>query len=101
MGVYLRGNWYRYKKQIGGQTYYEALKIKRRQEYLLSARVKQVEDKIMARHFCLPVPASGSIRFSEYIEKYLERKKQNKTVERDRQRLEIVRDLWPDLPLGQ
>jgi len=83
MGVYLRGNWYRYKKQIGGRTYYEALKIKRGQEYLLSARVKQVEDKITARHFGLPVSASGSIRFSEYVEKYLERKKQNKTVERD------------------
>jgi len=29
MGVYLRGNWHRYKKQIGGQAYHEALKIKR------------------------------------------------------------------------
>jgi hypothetical protein len=101
MGVYLQGNWYRYKKQIWGQSYYEALKIKRGQECLLSARVKQVEDKIPARHFGLPVPASGSIRFSEYVEKYLDRKKQNKTVERDQQRLEIVKELWLDLPLGQ
>jgi ribosomal protein RSM22 (predicted rRNA methylase) len=101
MGVYLQGSWHRYKKQIGGQTYHEALKIKRGQEYLLSAGVKQVEDKITARHFGLPIPASGSIRFSEYVEKYLERKKQNKTVERDRQRLEIVKELWPDLLLGQ
>jgi integrase len=101
MGVYLRGEWYWFKRMIEGRVYYRPLQIKRGQESLLSARAKQVEDKIIAQHLGLPVPVSGSIRFSEYAEKYLERKKQNKTVERDRQRLEIVKELWPGLPLGQ
>jgi hypothetical protein len=39
MGVYLQESWYRYKKQIGGQTYYEALKIKRGLESMLSDRM--------------------------------------------------------------
>ena len=100
MGVYLRGNWYWYKRMVDGRTYYRPLKIKKRQESLLSARLAQVEDEITSLHLGLDRPAGIPVRFSEYVQTYLEAKKHKKTVERDRQRLLRVSELWPDLPLN-
>ena len=100
MGVYLRGNWYWYKRMVDGRTYYRPLKIKKRQESLLSARLAQVEDEITSLHLGLDRPAGIPVRFSEYVQTYLEAKKHKKTIERDRQRLLRVSELWPDLPLN-
>ena len=53
MGFYIRNQRYYFKKQIEGCVYYRALRLKRGQEGLLSARLKQVEDEITAQHFGL------------------------------------------------
>jgi hypothetical protein len=74
MGVYLRGRIYHYKHMIEGRTYYRSLKIHKGQEPLLSGRIKQVDDEITALHFGLIPPARGTILFSEYVKKYLDRK---------------------------
>jgi len=101
MGVYLRGRVYHYKRMIDGRTYYRSLKIHKGQEPLLSGRIKQVDDEITALHFGLVPPARGTIRFSQYTESYIEQKRHNKSAYQLRHRLGIVRELWPDLPLGQ
>jgi integrase len=100
MGAYLRGRVYHYKRMIDGRTYYRSLKIHKGQELLLSGRIKQVDDEITALHFGLPVPGPG-IKLSEYVKAYLKHKAHKKSIDRDRQRLEYIADVWPDLPLGQ
>jgi len=101
MGVYLRGRVYHYKRMIDGRTYYRSLKIHKGQEPLLSGRIKQVDDEIVALHFGLVPPARGTILFSQYTESYIEQKRHNKSAYQLRHRLGIIGDLWPDLPLGQ
>lgn len=86
---------------IDGRTYYRSLKIHKGQEPLLSGRIKQVDDEITALHFGLVPPARGTILFSEYVKKYLDRKGRNASVYHVRRRLEIIKELWPDLPLNQ
>jgi integrase len=102
MGLYIRNNRYCFKKVIDGKVYYEALKIRKGQEGFLSARVKQVEDKIIAKHFGLSVPADSGMTFNLYLEKYLESHQYKKSWDRDKQRLLIIlEEGWPDLPLNQ
>ena len=102
MGVYKRGNRYWFKRMIDGRTYYRPLGISVSQKALLSARLAQVEDDIVALHYGLERPAGNgsSVTFSEFRKRYLEAKKDKKTIDRDRQRLEYVAKIWPDLPLG-
>lgn len=85
---------------IGGRTYYRPLKIKKGQESLLSARLGQVEDEISSIHLGLERPAGRQPLFSEFRERYLEAKKDNKTADRDRQKLVWISRSWPDLPLN-
>jgi len=97
MGTYLRGPWYHYRKEIDGRKYYRALKIKRGQEALLSERLKQVEEEITALHFGLEYKSIRElISFKEYAEKYLHSKRHKKSIGLDRQRLEIVSEIWKD-----
>lgn len=100
MGLYVKNSWYNYRKQIEGRVYYQALKIKKGQEALLSARLKQVEEEILARHFGLDYTPSRSVMFSEYVERYLKTKPHKKSLDRDRQRLIKIGGIIGDLPLS-
>ncbi len=100
MGVYLRGNRYWYRRMIDGRLYRRPLKLKKGQESLLSARLSQVDDEITSLHLGLDRPAGTSIPFSKFKARYLEAKKDKKTIDRDRQRLDYISTLWPDLPLN-
>jgi integrase len=100
MGLYVKNAWYHYRKQIKGQVYYQALKIKKGQEKLLSARLEQVEEEITARHFGLPYGKNESIGLSDFIKRYLEIKTDKKSWDRDSQRLELVGEVWGDRPLS-
>lgn len=100
MGLYLRGRWYWFKLQIQGKAYYRSLKLKKGQERLLSDRMKQVEEEILAEHFGLPYRPSRNASFKEFLEDYKKSKKYKKTLGRDIQRLNIVCDFWKD-PLLQ
>ncbi len=100
MGVYVRGNRYWFKREIDGRKYFRPLGLKVSQKALLSARLAQVEDEVFALHYGLDRPAGGSaVTFSEFRKRYLEAKKDKKTIERDRQRLEYIATIWPDLNL--
>ena len=79
MGLYIRGNRYYFKKQLEGKVYYKALKLKRGQENLLSARLKQIEDQITAEHYGIPYNPNKQINFLDYCNKYFESKKYKKT----------------------
>jgi len=100
MGLYLRGEWYHYKKQIEGKAYYKPLKIKRGQEALLSARLKQVEEELIAKHFGLPYQYQKSISFLDYSQNYIKEKIHKKSWDRDKQRLVIIGSVWGDVPLS-
>jgi len=102
LGLYIRNNRYYFKKQIKGKAYYRALNLKRGQEGLLSARLKQVEQEILADHYGIPYSPHKEINFLDYVEKYIKAKKgAKKTWDRDRQRLLIVGEYWGDLPLSR
>ena len=96
MGLYLRGNWYWFKKEIEKKKYYRSLRIRKGQEKLLSHRLKQVEEEILAEHYGLPYRKFENIRLSEYIEKYKQQKKDKKSLDRDLQRLDIIKEFWND-----
>jgi integrase len=100
VSVYVRGNWYWYKRMLGGHVYYRPLKIRKGQESLLSARLAQIDDEITSLHLGLDRPTGIPVRLSEYRAKFLEAKKHKKTIDRDRQRLLYVSEIWPDLPLN-
>jgi integrase len=101
MGLYIRGNRYYFKKQLEGKVYYKALKLKRGQENLLSARLKQIEDQITAEHYGIPYNPNKQINFLDYCNKYLESKKYKKTWDRDKQRLLIIGECFGDPPLSR
>ena len=67
MGLYIRNNHYYSKKQIKGKTYYRALNLKHGQERLLSARLKQVEEEVLAEHFGIPYSPNKQISFLDYL----------------------------------
>jgi len=94
MGIYLRGKYYYFKKQIQGKVYYRSLKIRKGQEYLLSARIKQIEEQILAEHFGIEYTPPKQITFLEFIKKYIEFKKYKKSLKLDKQRLKIITDCW-------
>lgn len=96
MGIYIRNNRYYFKKQIEGKVYYKALRINRGQEALLSARLKQVEEQIIAEHFGIPYSPNDQISFLDYCKKYLESKKYKKSWDRDKQRLLIIGEFLGD-----
>jgi integrase len=101
MGAYLRGGrWWWYKRMLDGRTYYRPLRVRKGQESLLSARIAQEDEAIVASHYGLAKPPASSVPFSEFVRRYLKAKKDKKTIDRDRQRLEYIASLWPDLPLG-
>jgi len=87
LGLYIRNNRYYFKKEIHGKKYYRALKLKRGQEALLSARLKQIEEEVLAEHFGIPYSPNNQISFLDYAEKYLNAKKYKKRWERDKQSL--------------
>ena len=96
MGLYIRNNRYYFKKEINNKKYYRALKLKRGQEGLLSARLKQVEQEILAEHFGIPYSPHEQINFLDYCKKYLEAKKHKKSWDRDKQRLLIIGECLGD-----
>jgi len=100
VGVYLRGRWYWYKRRVEGRLYQRPVRIKKGQESMLSARVKQVDDEITATAYGLPSP-SRPTKLSEYIKTYLRHKAHKKSLDRDEQRLEYIAASLPDLPLRE
>lgn len=96
MGLYVRGNRYYFKKQLEGKVYYKALKIKKGQEKLLSTRIEQVEEEIIAEHFGIPYKPKNQIKFIDYCEMYIESKKDKKSIELDIQRLKIMAKILND-----
>ena len=62
MGIFIRKGRYHYKRMIDGRRYYRSLGIKKGQESMLSARIKQIDDEITATAYGLPSPA-GRRRF--------------------------------------
>ena len=101
MGAYLRGRWWWYKRILEGRLYQKPLKIRKGQESMLSARIAQEDARIVALHYGLGVPSGGkAIALSKFIPRYLEAKRDKKTIDRDRQRLEYIASLLPDLPLN-
>ncbi len=100
MGVYIRGKWYWYLRVIKGRRYRLPLSVRKGQEGLLSERVKKLDDQLTARALGLHPPAGGDILFSEYVERFLKKKSYAKSIGEMRERLDIVRSLWPDLPLS-
>jgi len=101
MGLYVRGNRYYYKKQIEGKTYYQALALRKGQERLLSARLAQVEEQIIAKHFGLPYKQFKSTLFTDYTQEYLKQKDYKRTIKLDEQRLNKISELWGSLRLDQ
>lgn len=101
MGLLLRNSHYYYKKQVDGRVYYRSLKLRKGQEALLSARVQQVENQIIAKHFNIPMPGICTISFKDYILKYVKQKSYKKSLDRDRARLNTIAQLWNDIPLDQ
>lgn len=101
MGLYVRGNRYYFKKQLEGKVYYKALKLKKGQEKLLSARIEQIEEEIIAEHFGIPYQQNKQISFIDYCEKYLESKKHKKSWDADKSRLMIIAEFWGDLKLDR
>jgi len=100
MGAYLRGRWWWYRRTIDKHEYRAPLKLHKGQESMLSGRMKQMDDRITALHFGLPIP-DGTTKLSEYAKTYLKRKAHKKSIDRDKQRLDYIQDVWPDLPLAQ
>jgi len=101
MGIFLRNNWYYFKKQIEGKVYRKSLRIRKGQEYLLSARLRQVEEEILAHHFGLNYSPRKEITFLEFKERYRELKKYKKTLELDLRRLEIMNECLNNPLLSQ
>lgn len=96
MTVYIVNNRYYFKRMIEGRTYYQALRLRRGQESLLSARLQQVEEEILARHFNIPIESIKKIGFISYCRRYLERNHHKKSWDRDHQRLRKVMEIWGD-----
>lgn len=101
MGIFLRNNWYYFKKQIEGKVYRKSLRIRKGQEYLLSARLRQVEEEILAHHFGLNYSPRKEITFLEFKERYRELKKYKKTLKLDLRRLEIMNECLNNPLLSQ
>jgi integrase len=101
MGIYIRGIRFYFKKQIEGKVYYRALNLKRGQESLLSARLRQVEEEVIAQHYGLEYQRPDQIHLSDYIDRYEEQKSYKKTISLDRQRLDKVVKVWSDPLLSQ
>ena len=101
MSVYLRGDWYWYKRIIEGVDYRRPLKLRKGQEAFLSDRIAQEEEAVVAVHYGTPLPRrSSSLKFSEFELVYLERKASNKSIDRDKQRLPVIRSAMKDLRLS-
>lgn len=72
MGVYLRREWYHFRKQIERKRYKRPLKIRKGQECYLSERIKKAEDEIIALHFGFQYSGrQNPIRISDYACQYL------------------------------
>jgi len=86
---------------IKGKVYYKALNLKRGQERLLSARMKQVEEEIISEHYGIPYSSVKDITFIDYCKEYLEKKKHKKSWDLDKQRLKIIANFIGDPPLSK
>ena len=102
MTLYLRGKKWWYRREIGGREYRRPLGIDKGQPHqLVAEREAQMEARILALHYGLEeAPDRASILFSEYRPRYLKAKKHKATALRDRQRLDFIASVWPDLPLS-
>jgi len=97
----LGGSYYWFKKQIDKRSYYVSLKLKKDQEALLSARIKQVEEQVIANHFHLESNAIQDIGFLDYTVKYLSQKSFKKSLDRDKQRLLYVGNFRKNISLSK
>ncbi|MCD6193338.1 MAG: site-specific integrase [Candidatus Aminicenantes bacterium] len=97
----IKNGRYYFRKQIEGRIYWKALGLKKGQESLLSTRLKQVEEQIIANHFGLPYKNFKPIRFSQFIQEYEKRKVYKASLDRDLQRLAYICDALGDPYLNQ
>jgi integrase len=101
MGAYLRGRWWWYKRMLGGRVYYRALKIRKGQESMLSARLAQEDAAILAAHYGLPCPdACRNVTLSEFIPVYRKRKSGKASLDRDIQRFNLALPIIGDKRLA-
>jgi integrase len=101
MGIYLRNKIYWYKRRIEGAQYYRSLRIKKGQEHLLSARMAQMDERIVADHYGLPSRYAGrDMLFGEFIPIYEKRKVGKGSLDRDIQRLNIALGILGDKRLA-
>ncbi len=96
MGLYIRNGRYYYKRQIDKIPYYKALNLKKGDERFLSSRLQQVEDWIYSKHYGIPSQTETNILFSTFEEAYEKYKKHKSSLERDLQRLRIIRKVLND-----
>jgi integrase len=102
MSVYLRGRTYWFKRTIDGQVFRRSLNIRKGQELLLSEAVKQMDLQVTADHLGLPFRRQLSTTFTAYVEKHVREEASQiggPELEKKRQRLDIVTQLWGSLPL--
>ena len=101
MGTYLRSKWYWYKRTIDKLPYYRPLKIKKGQENLMSERIAQADEEIVATHFGLRAPGTNrDILFSEFLPVYEKRKAGKGSLDKDLQRLRASMKAIGDKRLG-
>ena len=101
MGLIIKNGRYYFRKQIEGRIYWKALGLRKGQESLLSPRLQQVEEQIIANHFGLPYKNFKPIRFSQFIQEYEKRKVYKASLDRDLQRLAYICDALRDPYLNQ
>jgi integrase len=66
---------------------------------MLSARISQVTEEILAEHFNIPLENRRPVLLSEYIKEYEKRKAYKKSIDRDLQRLPVILKILGDRPL--
>lgn len=87
---------------IEGRAYYRPLKIRKGQESLLSGRIGQEDEAIVAAHYGLPSPAScRNITLSEFIPVYGKRKAGKASLDRDLQRFNLALAIVGDKRLAE
>jgi integrase len=86
---------------IQKKLYYRSLNLRKGQEALLSQRLKQVEEEIIARHFGIEYKTFNSISFEQYIDKYVNQKQGKGSLDRDIERLKIISNFFGTVELNE
>lgn len=63
---------------------------------MLSERLKQVENEVLAEHYKIKNHSRRHIRFIDFCKIYIDQKQYKKTIDRDQQRLAIIAEIIGD-----